>query len=103
MAIAVTTVAQVDFAAALKAGPPPVGNLAVPIFAHGALVVELYTPKSASRPRRWSGQRSVGRESGGSGFASRTWCGLRFRARRKDLASIRPSSDAAPRTKRVSG
>jgi hypothetical protein len=25
-------------------GPPPTGNLAVPIFSHGSLVVELYTP-----------------------------------------------------------
>jgi mannose-6-phosphate isomerase-like protein (cupin superfamily) len=40
-----TMVAQVDLAAALKEGPPPPGNLAVPIFAHGTLAVELYTPK----------------------------------------------------------
>ena len=40
-----TTVAQVDLAAALKEGPPPAGNLAVPIFAHGTLAVELYTPE----------------------------------------------------------
>ncbi len=40
-----TTVAQVDLAAALKQGPPPAGNLAVPIFAHGTLVAEMYTPK----------------------------------------------------------
>lgn len=26
-------------------GPPPSGNLAVPIFGHGSLVVELYTPQ----------------------------------------------------------
>lgn len=25
-------------------GPPPEGNLAVPIFSHGSLVVEFYTP-----------------------------------------------------------
>jgi quercetin dioxygenase-like cupin family protein len=30
---------------ALSLGPPPSGNLAVPVFAHGSLVVELYTPK----------------------------------------------------------
>ena len=29
---------------ALSQGPPPVGNLAVPVFSHGSLVVELYTP-----------------------------------------------------------
>jgi len=34
----------VDLANALRKGPPPPGNLAVPIFAHGSLVVELYTP-----------------------------------------------------------
>jgi mannose-6-phosphate isomerase-like protein (cupin superfamily) len=45
MKIAGTTVAQVDLATALKEGPPPAGNLAVPIFAHGTLAVELYTPK----------------------------------------------------------
>jgi mannose-6-phosphate isomerase-like protein (cupin superfamily) len=38
------SVAQVDLAAALEQGPPPPGNLAVPIFAHGTLAVELYTP-----------------------------------------------------------
>ncbi len=31
-------------AEALTKGPPPVGNLAVPIFSHGSLVVELYSP-----------------------------------------------------------
>jgi mannose-6-phosphate isomerase-like protein (cupin superfamily) len=36
--------AQVDLAEALAQGPPPDGNLAVPIFAHGTLTVELYTP-----------------------------------------------------------
>jgi mannose-6-phosphate isomerase-like protein (cupin superfamily) len=30
---------------ALKLGPPPSGNLAVPVFAHGSLEAELYTPK----------------------------------------------------------
>lgn len=29
---------------ALSKGPPPHGNLAVPIFSHGSLVMELYTP-----------------------------------------------------------
>jgi len=39
---AVTTLQE-----ALGAGPPPPGNLAVPIFAHGSLEVELYAPKGA--------------------------------------------------------
>lgn len=30
---------------ALAKGPPPAGNLAVPIFAHGTLRAELYTPE----------------------------------------------------------
>jgi hypothetical protein len=32
---------------ALAKGPPPPGNLAVPIFAHGTLEVEMYTPAAA--------------------------------------------------------
>ena len=40
-------IACVSLAEALLKGPPPSGNLAVPIFAHGSLVVELYTPKGA--------------------------------------------------------
>jgi mannose-6-phosphate isomerase-like protein (cupin superfamily) len=35
----------VSLAEALAKGPSPEGNLAVPIFAHGSLEVELYTPK----------------------------------------------------------
>ncbi len=35
---------HVSLAEALSKGPPPPGNLAVPIFAHGSLVVELYAP-----------------------------------------------------------
>jgi mannose-6-phosphate isomerase-like protein (cupin superfamily) len=34
----------VSLAEALAKGPPPSGNLAVPIFAHGALTVEMYQP-----------------------------------------------------------
>src|SRR6266478_2208859 len=37
--------AHVSLFEALSKGPPPAGNLAVPIFAHGSLNVELYTPK----------------------------------------------------------
>ena len=39
------TIAHVDLAEALKQGPPPPGNLAVPIFSHGTLAAELYTPQ----------------------------------------------------------
>ena len=39
-----TPTALVSLAEALEKGPPPAGNLAVPIFAHGSLAVELYTP-----------------------------------------------------------
>lgn len=38
-------ITHVRFAEALRAGPPPQGNLAVPIFSHGSLVVEMYTPQ----------------------------------------------------------
>src|SRR5438128_6726046 len=37
-------IVHVSLAEALAKGPPPAGNLAVPIFSHGSLVVELYTP-----------------------------------------------------------
>jgi mannose-6-phosphate isomerase-like protein (cupin superfamily) len=36
--------AHVSLAEALKKGPPPTGNLAVPIFTRGSLAVEFYTP-----------------------------------------------------------
>jgi mannose-6-phosphate isomerase-like protein (cupin superfamily) len=39
-----TRAVHVSFAEALAKGPPPPGNLAVPIFSRGSLVVELYTP-----------------------------------------------------------
>ena len=37
-------IVHVSLAEALAKGPPPTGNLAVPIFSHGSLVVELYSP-----------------------------------------------------------
>ena len=37
--------AVVQLADALTLGPPPAGNLAVPVFGHGSLAVELYSPK----------------------------------------------------------
>jgi hypothetical protein len=39
------SVAHVDLAEAVTQGPPPAGNLAVPIFSQGTLVPEMYTPK----------------------------------------------------------
>src|SRR5215831_8055949 len=35
---------HVSLVEALSNGPPPAGNLAVPIFSRGSLAVELYTP-----------------------------------------------------------
>lgn len=40
-----TRIVHVNMKEALAQGPPPTGNLAVPIFSHGSLVVELYTPQ----------------------------------------------------------
>jgi len=40
-----SSIQHVSLAEALTKGPPPPGNLAVPIFAHGSLIVELYTPQ----------------------------------------------------------
>jgi mannose-6-phosphate isomerase-like protein (cupin superfamily) len=45
MADSVVRSTHVSLADALAKGPPPAGNLAVPIFAHGSLEVELYTPQ----------------------------------------------------------
>ena len=39
-----TRIVHVSLADALTKGPPPPGNLAVPIFSHGSLAVELYSP-----------------------------------------------------------
>src|SRR5579871_3390012 len=44
MAEASTRSAHVNLADALAMGPAPPGNLAVPVFAHGSLAVELYSP-----------------------------------------------------------
>ena len=38
-------ISHVSFADALAKGPPPAGNLAVPVFSNGSLEVELYTPQ----------------------------------------------------------
>lgn len=39
-----TRIVHLGLSEALTKGPPPAGNLAVPVFSHGSLVVELYTP-----------------------------------------------------------
>jgi mannose-6-phosphate isomerase-like protein (cupin superfamily) len=39
-----TGVTQFSLAAGLAAGPPPPGNLAVPVFSRGTVIVELYSP-----------------------------------------------------------
>jgi len=39
-----SSIAHVSLADALAKGPPPPGNLAVPVFSHGSLAVELYIP-----------------------------------------------------------
>jgi mannose-6-phosphate isomerase-like protein (cupin superfamily) len=36
---------NVSLEQALALGPPPAGNLAVPVFAHGSLEVEMYQPR----------------------------------------------------------
>jgi hypothetical protein len=41
--------AQMTLSEALDQGPPPPGNLAVPIFRHGSLEVELYAPTGTDR------------------------------------------------------
>jgi mannose-6-phosphate isomerase-like protein (cupin superfamily) len=59
-------VAHVSLTEALAKGPPPAGNLAVPIFAHGTLEVELYTPQGhdPQKPHRRDEIYLVGRGSG---------------------------------------
>ncbi len=42
-----TRTAHLSLAQALAEGPPPPGNLAVPLFAHGSLTAELYSPKGS--------------------------------------------------------
>jgi mannose-6-phosphate isomerase-like protein (cupin superfamily) len=45
---------HISLAEALSKGPPPPGNLAVPIYAHGSLEVEFYTPQGSDpqKPHR---------------------------------------------------
>jgi mannose-6-phosphate isomerase-like protein (cupin superfamily) len=44
-------IAHVSLSEAIAKGPPPPGNLAVPIFAHGSLEVEMYRP-SGTDPQK---------------------------------------------------
>jgi mannose-6-phosphate isomerase-like protein (cupin superfamily) len=39
--------AHFSLADALAKGPPPPGNLAIPVFSHGTLEAELYAPKGS--------------------------------------------------------
>ena len=39
-----TRIVHIGLTDALAKGPPPSGNLAIPIFSNGSLVVELYAP-----------------------------------------------------------
>jgi mannose-6-phosphate isomerase-like protein (cupin superfamily) len=66
MADDATQVVHVSLADALRKGPPPKGNLAVPIFAHGTLEVELYSPKGhdPQRPHQRDEVYLVGRGRG---------------------------------------
>ena len=63
-------------AQALKKGPPPSGNLAIPIFSHGSLELELYAPqgvdpqKPHNRDEVYFVARGKGRFSDGSGTHS---------------------------------
>lgn len=41
--------AHVNLSDVAKLGPPPPGNLAVPVFEHGSLEVEWYTPGAEDR------------------------------------------------------
>ena len=66
---------QIPLAVALDLGAPPPGNLAVPVFRHGSLVVELYQPRGEDRqtPHRRDETYVVVRGSGRffDGLASR--------------------------------
>ena len=46
-----TTTACISLFEALSKGPPPPGNLAVPVFRHGSMVAEMYQPAGADRQK----------------------------------------------------
>ena len=62
-----TRITHVSLADARRKGPPPPGNLAVPIFSHGSLVVELYTPVG-NDPQRPHARDEVYFVTRGNGF-----------------------------------
>jgi mannose-6-phosphate isomerase-like protein (cupin superfamily) len=59
-------IVHVSFREALAKGPPPPGNLAVPIFTSGSLEVELYTPQGhdPQKPHQRDEVYFVGRGKG---------------------------------------
>jgi len=58
--------ATISLEDALRHGPPPAGNLAIPIFRHGSLEAELYTPVATDpqQPHRRDEVYVVARGSG---------------------------------------
>lgn len=46
-----TTASHFSLCEALAKGPPPPGNLATPVFAHGTLAVEIYAPQGIDRQK----------------------------------------------------
>ena len=58
---------------ALNLGPPPPGNLAVPVFAHGTMEAELYTPQGHDPPDApHSATRSMSSRAAGAGSSTAT-------------------------------
>lgn len=46
-----TKTVHVSLPEALSKGPPPAGNLAVPVFSRGSLAVEMYTPEGVDNQK----------------------------------------------------
>jgi mannose-6-phosphate isomerase-like protein (cupin superfamily) len=57
----------ISLADALTKGPPPKDNLAIPIFSHGSLVVEIYSPVGTD-PQHPHGRDEIYIVSRGRGF-----------------------------------
>jgi mannose-6-phosphate isomerase-like protein (cupin superfamily) len=62
-----TRVMHIGLADALLKGPPPPGNLAVPVFSRGSLAVELYSP-IGSDPQKPHNRDEVYFVTRGQGF-----------------------------------
>ncbi len=58
---------HLSLAEALAKGPPQPGNLAVPVFSHGSLIVELYTPVERD-PQKPHARDELYFVAGGQGF-----------------------------------